>query len=162
MKSGRIPVQSKSLLGMRQMQVPSKRTRDRSSPGQRQKGNSNVSSILRSTKSLALIPNFDEVYKSVERTGGIGCSVSQSKFQPNKITSCASVCSLMESARKSINSNRKRSLSKHSQRNAILGEHKFKIKREVVQKNQTVQQPNRKQLSVIKSPKMMGANIWKK
>ena len=41
----------------------------------------------------------------------------------------------MESARKSVvETSRQRSLSKHSKRNAILGEHGFKIQREVIER----------------------------
>lgn len=80
------------------------------------------------------IPNFDEVYKSVERFGGIGSSVSNANLICRRRHD--SHCSLMDSARKNsliADTSRQRSLSKHSKRNAILGEHGFKIQREVIE-----------------------------
>ena len=92
--------------------------------------------MMRSNSAVNL-PNFDEVYKSVERSGGIGASVSNANILSRKRHD--SHCSLMESARKHslvADTSRQRSLSKHSKRNAILGEHGFKIQREVIETKQ--------------------------
>ena len=108
--------------------------RERSSPGFRCANvDSEASSRIIRSSSVAFLPNFDEVYQSVERTGGIGSSVSNSNILRTKRHD--SHCSLMESARKSVvETSRQRSLSKHSKRNAILGEHGFKIQREVIER----------------------------
>jgi hypothetical protein len=105
--------------------------RERSSPGVRNSIMNSCTStnLLCSGSSQAFLPNFDEIYKSVERTGGIGCSKSSVNLA--KVRDCSNT-SLLESARRS-NADKIRSLSKHSYRNAILGEHSFKIQREVIE-----------------------------
>ena len=104
--------------------------RERSSPGIRN-NNSIINSCILSSSSQPFLSNFDEIYKSVERNGGIGCSKSNVNLAKIRDISCNSH---LESARKS-NAERIRSLSKHSLRkSAILGEHSFKISREEIKR----------------------------
>ena len=118
---------------MTNVQTPSKRLmRERSSPGIRNSILNSCTStgIMCSSSSQAFLSNFDEIYKSVEHFGGIGCSKSSVNLA--KIRDISNT-SLIESARKS-NADKLRSLSKHSFKNAVLGEHSFKIQREVIER----------------------------
>lgn len=79
-------------MGISAVSTPSKRLmRERSSPGIRRDLSTEAGK-----EEMNLDPNFNDIYKSVERLGGIGSSKSALNFgQHNKATSVCSQLNLL-------------------------------------------------------------------